>query len=115
MQKTCGLNENKKVILILYDFWKCIKDIVKDNKLFEASILMHKMLMEKYQEELLSKIDSCFSLKEDELLEEISIDLKGESEIIEKMENLFFSNSIYRQLHIDIRLVLYEFPEMPIS
>lgn len=31
------------------------------------------------------------------------------------METNFYSNSIYRQLHIDIRLVLYEFPEMPVN
>jgi hypothetical protein len=38
---------------------------------------MHKKLMEKYQEELISKIDSCFSLKEGEILDELNIKLKG--------------------------------------
>ena len=27
---------------------------------------------------------------------------------------VFWSNRIFRQFHLDIRLVLYEFPEMPI-
>lgn len=27
-----------------------------------------------------------------------------------KMDNIFYSNSVYRQFHLDIRLVLYEFP-----
>ena len=27
---------------------------------------------------------------------------------------MFYSNNIYRQFHVDIRLVLYEFPEMPV-
>ena len=30
------------------------------------------------------------------------------------MNTLFFSNSIYRQFHVDMRLVLYEFQEMPV-
>ena len=40
---------------------------------------MHKTLMEKYQEDLISKINECFALKEEELLDEISIDIKGET------------------------------------
>lgn len=30
------------------------------------------------------------------------------------MDTVFLSNSVYRQFHLDIRLVLYEFSEMPV-
>ena len=69
MQKTLALNEQKKIIIILYDFWKLAKNIVKESKVYDFSISMHKKLMEKYQEEIMSKINSCFTLKEDELLD----------------------------------------------
>ena len=72
-EKSLARNEQKKVIIILYDFWKQVKNVVKDSKIYEISISMHKKLMEKYQEEIISKINSCFTLKEEELLDEISI------------------------------------------
>lgn len=34
LQKTLTLTEQKKIILVLYDFWKAVKDIVKDSKMF---------------------------------------------------------------------------------
>jgi len=30
------------------------------------------------------------------------------------METVFISNKIFRQFHLDIRLVLYEFSDMPV-
>ena len=41
-----------------------IKEFIKDNKMFEGMIAMHKNLMQKYQKEIISKIDSCFTLEE---------------------------------------------------
>ena len=66
----------------MYEFWKNVKDIVKDTKMFEGAISMHKNLIEKYETEINSKVDSCFTLKEIEILEEVKLDIKGESEIL---------------------------------
>lgn len=41
-----------------------IKDDLKDDRLFQASISMQKILIDKYEDEIISKIDSCFDLSE---------------------------------------------------
>ena len=56
--------EQKASILLINDICKMIKEFIKDNKMFEGMIAMHKNLMQKYQKEIISKIDSCFTLEE---------------------------------------------------
>ena len=80
-----------------------------------ASIGILKVLIQKYEEEIVSKIDSCFLLTEKELLVEVRIPIKSQDEIICKTDTVFLSNSVFRQFHLDIRLILYEFSEMPIN
>ena len=54
-------------------------------------------------------MDSCFGLNQEELWDQVSIDTKGTGE-----DRVFISNRIYRQFHLDVRLILYEFSDMPI-
>ena len=61
-QKTISLVEQKKVIMLLNDLWKHLKEIVKENKLFEGVVVMQKRMLMRYQEEIVSKIESCFTL-----------------------------------------------------
>ncbi len=114
-QKVLSVGEQKKILLLLFDFWGLIEDVLKESRLFDVLLLIHKNLMQKYREQILSKIDSCFGLKEVQILDEVKIEIKGNSEIIDKLQTVFYSNNIYRQFHVDIRLVLYEFPQMPVD
>jgi hypothetical protein len=113
-QKGQSLTELKKLLVLLSEFWRSVKETVKDSRMLECAIGIHRQLMEKYQEEMVGKIDSCFTLKEEEILDRVNVEYKGETDIIERMDNFFLSNSIYRQFHIDIRLVLYDFHDMPV-
>lgn len=59
------LLELKKILLLLYDFWKLVRIELRDDRLFHSSVALQKILIDKYEEEIFSKIDSCFSLSEE--------------------------------------------------
>jgi hypothetical protein len=44
----------------------------------------------------------------------VTIPVKEEEKALSKTNTVFLSNKIFRQFHLDIRLVLYEFSEMPV-
>lgn len=82
--------------------------------MFEVAISIHKRIMEHYEAQISSKINSCFGLEEKYILEELNLEILGDNQLIEQMNTLFYSNNSYRQFHVDIRLILYDFHEMPI-
>lgn len=45
LHKSFSLTEQKKLMLLLFDIWKLVKDIVKDGKMFDGAIAMHKRMM----------------------------------------------------------------------
>lgn len=69
--------EIKKIVLLLHDIWRASKDCLKDDRMFVASIAILKVLIERYQEEIISKVNSCFLLSEKELLDEVNIEIKS--------------------------------------
>jgi hypothetical protein len=70
--------EIKKIVLLLHEFWKMTKDCLKDERMFVTSLAILEILIEKYEEEIISKVGSCFLLSEKELLDEVRIEIKSE-------------------------------------
>lgn len=77
LSKSLTSFEIKKIVLLLHDFWRVSKDCLKDDRMFVASIAILKVLIERYQEEIISKVNSCFLLSEKELLDEVNIEIKS--------------------------------------
>lgn len=50
LQKVLTLAEQKKVLLLLYDFWKLVRETVKESRLFEVALAVQRNLMLKYRE-----------------------------------------------------------------
>ena len=103
--------------MALYDIWKAVRDGSKDardTRMLEAAVSIHRTMMEHYEAQIKAKIDSCFQLEEKDILEELNLELTGDSRVLEEMNTLFYSNNSYRQFHVDIRLILYDFHEMPV-
>lgn len=73
LSKNISLIEKKKILLALHDFWKIVKDTIKDSKMSEAVINIHKKMMDHYEGQTKAKIDSCFELEEKDLLEELNL------------------------------------------
>lgn len=49
-QKVLSVGEQKKILLLLFDFWGLIEDVLKESRLFDVLLLIHKNLMQKYRE-----------------------------------------------------------------
>jgi hypothetical protein len=71
--KNYTLLELKKLLILIYEIWKIISKIINDNRLLEGAMDMIKILLDKYENEIISKIKYCFALKESEILDEVSM------------------------------------------
>jgi len=67
-QKNLTKNEQKKILAAVSELWKLCKTILKENKLYELIITLQIKLIQRYKQEVVSKIDDCFSLSEPELV-----------------------------------------------
>lgn len=47
-------------------------------------------------------------------MQELSLEISGNTQVIDQMNTLFYSNNNFRQFHVDIRLILYDFQDMPV-
>jgi hypothetical protein len=71
--------EVKKVIITLQEFWRVAREWVGgESGLFLGAVAILRVLVQKYEEEIMGKINSCFLLPEAELLGDVSIPVKGE-------------------------------------
>ncbi|MCB0370936.1 MAG: hypothetical protein KDD45_16320 [Bdellovibrionales bacterium] len=43
-QQILSLTEQKKILLLLYDFWRGMREQGRDNRLLDAAVTMHKRL-----------------------------------------------------------------------
>lgn len=51
--------------------------------MFEVAISIHKRIMEHYEAQISSKINSCFGLEEKYILEELNLEILGDNQLIE--------------------------------